>query len=134
MRKFWIAIVVLAALAAGSSPGSGDETAVVTLVVDFGDGFQKVFNRISWEEDLTVLAAMETVRDRPHGITFEYRGSGERAFLQSIDRQENEGTGKSKRNWLLHVNGELADRGFGVYALQPGDTATWMFDTWKDSE
>ena len=60
-------------------------------------------------------------------LKFEYKGSGETAFLKSIDGVENEGGGAEKKNWQFWVNGKRADRGFGVFELQLSDKVVWKF-------
>ena len=59
---------------------------------------------------------MNAAKDRPHGITFSYSGSGASAFLTRIDDVANEGG--AKKNWQLWVNTSYADKSFGVYEVQ----------------
>jgi hypothetical protein len=102
-----------------------DDTPVVTLVVDFGDGVQKRFTAIPWKEEMTVLDALEHARRHPRGIRFEHRGSGRTAFLLEIDGLRNEGA--TGRNWIFMVNEKLARQSCGVTVLEAEDTVVWEF-------
>ena len=105
------------------------QTATVRLVVDYGDGVVKTITGLPWAKGSTVLDVMNAAKDRPHGITFSYTGSGASAFLTRIDDVANEGGGGAKKNWQLSVNTSYADRSFGVYELQPLDVVFWRFTT-----
>ncbi len=97
----------------------------VRVVVDYGDGVEKHFTAISWREGMTVLDAMQAAQEHPRGLKFKFRGSGATAFLTQIDDLENQGRGG---NWVYRVNGELAERSFGVYHLEAGDAVLWRFE------
>src|SRR5262245_66098088 len=121
-----IGIVLAAILLAGAA---GDraraQSATVRLVVDYGDGVIKTITSLPWAKGSTVLDVMNAAKDRPHGITFSYTGSGASAFLTAIDEVGNEGGGK--KNWQLWVNASYADKSFAVYELQPSDVVFWRF-------
>jgi hypothetical protein len=104
------------------------QTATVRLVVDYGDGVIKTITGLPWAKGSTVLDVMNAAKDRPHGITFSYTGSGASALLTRIDDVANEGGG-AKKNWQLWVNTAYADRSFGVYEVQPLDVVFWRFTT-----
>jgi hypothetical protein len=104
------------------------QTATVRLVVDYGDGVIKTITGLPWAKGSTVLDVMNAAKDRPHGITFSYTGSGASAFLTRIDDVANEGGG-AKKNWQLWVNTTYADRSFGVYEVQALDVVFWRFTT-----
>jgi hypothetical protein len=104
------------------------QTATVRLVVDYGDGVIKTITGLPWTKGSTVLDVMNAAKDRPHGITFSYTGSGASALLTRIDDVANEGGG-AKKNWQLRVNTTYADRSFGVYEVQPLDVVFWRFTT-----
>jgi len=57
------------------------------------------------------------------------KGSGESAFLTTIDGIENQGD--AGHNWTYSVNGKHADRSFEIYKLEPGDQVLWTFGPQK---
>jgi Domain of unknown function (DUF4430) len=119
---------ILLAIAAASDQAHA-QTATVRLVVDYGDGVIKTITGLPWAKGSTVLDVMNAAKDRPHGITFSYTGSGASAFLTRIDDVANEGGGGAKKNWQLWVNTSYAERSFGVYEVQPLDVVFWRFTT-----
>jgi hypothetical protein len=121
-----LAAMLLAFAAAGDRAQA--QTATVRLVVDYGDGVIKTITGLPWSKGSTVLDVMNAAKDRPHGITFSYTGSGASAFLTRIDGVANEGGG-GRKNWQLWVNTSYADRSFGVYEVQPLDVVFWRFTT-----
>jgi hypothetical protein len=121
-----LATLLLTVAAAGDRAQA--QTATVRLVVDYGDGVIKTITGLPWSKGSTVLDVMNAAKDRPHGITFSYTGSGASAFLTRIDGVANEGGG-GRKNWQLWVNTSYADRSFGVYEVQPLDVVFWRFTT-----
>jgi hypothetical protein len=121
-----LATMLLAIAAAGERAHA--QTATVRLVIDYGDGVIKTITGLPWAKGSTVLDVMNAAKDRAHGITFSYTGSGASAFLTRIDDVANEGGG-TKKNWQLWVNTTYADRSFGVYEVQPLDVVFWRFTT-----
>ena len=119
---------MLLAIAAASDQAHA-QTATVRLIVDYGDGVIKTITDLPWAKGSTVLDVMNAAKDRPHGITFSYSGSGASAFLTRIDDVANEGGGGAKKNWQLWVNTSYADRSFGVYEVHPLDVVFWRFTT-----
>jgi len=107
----------------------GDKKTTVSLTVDFGDGFQKVYTRLPHRSEMTVLDATLAAAAHERGIKVNYRGRGDRAFVTAIDKLENQG-GRG-RNWLFQVNGKQAERGCGATRLKPGDTVLWKFDKYR---
>ena len=120
-----LAAMLLAIPAAGERAHA--QSATVRLVVDYGDGVIKTITGLPWAKGSTVLDVMNAAKDRPHGISFSYTGSGASAFLTRIDDIANEGG--AKKNWQLWVNTSYADRGFGVYEVQPLDAVFWRLTT-----
>ena len=120
-----LAAMLLAIPAAGERAHA--QSATVRLVVDYGDGVIKTITGLPWAKGSTVLDVMNAAKDRPHGISFSYTGSGASAFLTRIDDISNEGG--AKKNWQLWVNTSYADRGFGVYEVQPLDVVFWRLTT-----
>ncbi len=108
--------------------GADPDKPTVTVTIDYGDGAQKRFTDIAWKKEMTVLDAMKVAEKHPRGIRMTYRGSGSTALLTKIDDLENEGRG---RNWIYRVNGELADRSFGIFELKPGDRVLWRFERYR---
>jgi hypothetical protein len=121
-----LAAILLAFAAAGDRAHA--QSATVRLVVDYGDGVIKTITGLPWAKGSTVLDVMNAAKDRPHGITFSYTGSGASALLTRIDDVANEGGG-ARKNWQLWVNTSYADRSFGVYEVQPLDVVFWRFTT-----
>jgi len=122
-----LAAMLLAIPAAGERAHA--QSATVRLVVDCGDGVIKTITGLPWAKGSTVLDVMNAAKDRPHGITFSYSGSGASAFLTRIDDVANEGGAAAKKNWQLWVNTSYADKSFGVYEVQPLDVVFWRFAT-----
>jgi hypothetical protein len=123
------AIILL--LERSNTPASEQAATTVQLTIDYNDGCQKRFTAIEWVEGMTVLDAMQKAKNAPHGITFEFTGSGETAFLTQIDDLKNEGGGKEKKNWQYWVSGSYADKSFGAWKLNSGDCVLWKFDTYR---
>ena len=105
------------------------QKASVTLTIDYGDGVQKRFPAIPCEKKITAFEAMVWADRHPRGIDFVYRGRGQTALLTQIDDLKNQGA--RKKNWVYRVNGKLADRGFGVFPLKPGDNILWKFERYQ---
>jgi hypothetical protein len=119
---------ILLAIPAASDQAHA-QSATVRLVVDYGDGVIKTITGLPWAKGATVLDVMNAAKDRPHGISFSYTGSGASAFLTRIDDVANEGGSGAKKNWQLWVNTSYAERSFGVYEVQPLDVVFWRFAT-----
>ena len=122
-----LAAMLLVAAAAGDHAHA--QSATVRLVVDYGDGVVKTITGLPWAKGSTVLDVMNAAKDRPHGISFSYTGSGASALLTRIDDVANEGGAAAKKNWQLWVNTSYADKSFGVYEVQPLDVVFWRFTT-----
>jgi hypothetical protein len=126
------AAILLAAMLlaiAVASDHAHAQSATVRLVVDYGDGVIKTITGLPWTKGSTVLEVMNAAKDRPHGISFSYTGSGASAFLTRIDDVANEGGSGAKKNWQLWVNTSYAERSFGAYEVQPLDVVFWRFTT-----
>lgn len=120
-----LGLSLMTALAAAAEPAVEKS---VKLTIDYGDGVQKVFVALPWQEKMTVLAALEAAQKHPRGIKLAQQGSGERVLVTAIDELKNEGRG---RNWLYEVNGKLADKSAGVYELSAGDAVLWRFRAYR---
>jgi hypothetical protein len=93
----------------------------VELAIDFGGGRRKSFDGVVWHGGMTVADAMNA----SSGVKITQKGSGQSAFVTSIDGVENQGA--DGQNWTYSVNSQIADRSFAVYELKPGDRILWTF-------
>src|SRR5258708_13928034 len=57
------------------------QSAIVRLVIDYGDGVTKTITALPWVKGSTVLDVMNAANSRPHGISFTYSGSGGGLFF-----------------------------------------------------
>ncbi len=78
--------------------------------------------------EMTVLGLMKRAQ-QDGTLEFEYRGSGETAFVTSIQGLANQGAGGN--NWIYRVNGKLGDRSIGVARIAAGDEVTWEFGAYQ---
>ncbi len=99
----------------------------VQLIIDYGDGVRKHFHQLKWREKMTVQDVTVAASKHARGIKIKQRGKKATAFLSQIDDLANNPRGRS---WVYRVNGKLADRSFGVYAVQSGDIITWSFQSY----
>ena len=96
----------------------------VQLKVDFGEDKRAKTIDVVCSEDSTVLLTLERAQNMKK-LKFEFTGSGETAFIKSIDGVENEGAdGKS---WTYKVNGKLGDKSAGIFEVDPADEIEWTF-------
>lgn len=109
-------------------------TPVVSLTIDFGDGFQKIYSALPHKPEMTVLDALKAAAAHRHALAFKHTGSGATAMLRSIDGLANEGGAGEGRNWQLWVNDAYATRGMGALILAPGDRVLWRFDIFRPAE
>lgn len=100
----------------------------VKLVVDYGDGVQKVFTTVPWTKELTIFTLLEAAAKHPRGIKITHQGKAETLLVTAIDDVKNEGRG---RNWLYEVNGKLGDRSCAVMPLKTGDSVLWRFGKYQ---
>lgn len=70
----------------------------------------------------TAFDAMRRLRDDGR-IEFDASGSGETAFVRSINGVANEGAGG--RNWTYDLNGACATVGVGAQLVEDGDRVAW---------
>jgi hypothetical protein len=109
-----------------TAPASTDATGkTVSLVIQFGDGRERVFDSVAWHSGMTVDDLMSTTRELPGGITYRAEGDRDMKLLVSIGDAVNERGGG--RNWTYRVNDVPADCSLAVYELQPGDRVLWTF-------
>lgn len=108
-------------------PAGGSPAGSVRLHIDFGDGVQKHFTALPWQNGMTVADVLDLAAGHPRGVRYAVDGSGESALLASIDGLQNQGAGSTARNWIYYVNGVRADRSFAVCPVKPFDTVLWTF-------
>lgn len=106
------------------------ETIQVSLVVDFGNG-STINDQANLELPATVLGLLEAVKS-DSGLEFEHSGSGETAFIKSINGVANEGNGG--KNWTFRINGKLGDCSCGVANINEGDEVLWTLGDYKPDE
>lgn len=102
----------------------------VYLIIDYGNGVQKRFTNIPWTQGMTAFDAMNAAQQGPLPITLDPPKIGSdhaTYFLKSIDGVANQGGGADKKNWQYWVNSTYADKGCGVWPLNPADVITWKF-------
>lgn len=104
------------------------EIGTVSLKVDFGGDKPDKQIDVVCSADSTVLLSLQRAQNM-NELAFQSSGSGETAFVQSIDGVDNETDGKS---WIYHVNDELADKSAGIKTVKPGDVITWSYGTPPD--
>ena len=124
-------LIALLGLALSVPGARGQEPAAkntVRLTIDYGDGVQKVFTGLSWEEGATVFAALQAATKHPRGIKMTHQGSGPTTLVTAIDDLKNEGRG---RNWLFEVNGKLGEMSCAVVEVKSGDAVLWRFAKYK---
>ena len=120
----------VAVAATTNTAGNESERELITLTVDYGDGFQKRFINMSWSEGMTVLDVMSQAKRHKRGrLEFKQRGKAATALLFQIDDVANQGGGR--RNWIYYVNRQKADRSFAISKLEPGDEVLWRFETYQ---
>lgn len=113
-----------------SVPPAGNQTAAgsldasqehVSLVVDFGGGKQRKFDKLPWHAGMTVADLVGEAT----GIEVTQQGTGQGALVTAIDGIASEGQDKS--NWTYEVNGKSGDRSYAIYELHPDDRVLWTF-------
>jgi hypothetical protein len=140
MRRmiFGIAMLSLAVvLACGGSVTAGSAAqaqqggSTANLFVDWGSEFHdpawQACDDLSIDTGSTVLDLMnEAAEECDPPIPFTYTGSGQSAFLTSID-----GVANNQNNngyyWVYFVNGQAPQVGFGAYTLSAGDSVAWDY-------
>lgn len=96
----------------------------VVLEVDFGGKKTSKTIDVVCSPKSTVLSSLERAQNMKK-LEFKFRGTGETAFVTSIDGVDNEGA--DGENWTYRVNDELGDRSAGILGVKPGDTILWSF-------
>ena len=100
------------------------DTGTVQLKVDFGEDKRAKMIDVVCSPESTVLLTLERAQNMKK-LKVEFTGSGETAFIKSIDGVENEGAGG--KSWTYKVNGKLGDKSAGIYKVGPADEIQWTF-------
>jgi len=98
----------------------------VSLAIEYGNGASKRFKALSWQRGMTVHELLIAATEFRPPISAAVKGTGEMAFVTSIDGLEN--AGADGGNWIYQVNGEKATVGMGARKLEPGDDVLWKFE------
>jgi len=109
------------------SQGSKNGPETVSLVIDYGNGKEKVLADIVWRQGMTAWDATLVATQREPRSQIKHTGSGPKVFVTEVDGFKNEGGGSDKRNWQYWVNGVYADVGAGAKVLKVGDKVVWKF-------
>lgn len=132
----WIVVVALAAglvvaPGSGADPPPGAKTA--RLVIDYGDGVEKHYTSLAWQEGATVFDLLEAARHHPRGIEVQYKdyGGSIGRMVTRIDDLANKGAGQESRNWVYLVNDVRATKACDKLDIRAADTVVWKFDLWK---
>lgn len=81
-----------------------------------------------YESGMTVFSAMQTARQNDQ-FEFQSKGSGETAFITSIDGISNLGAGND--NWIYRVNGKVIQISCGVCEIAPSDEIEWRLGEYE---
>lgn len=81
--------------------------------------------KLKMNEGDTVFDALIKAQN-DYKFSLKYRGSGPRAYIESINRLEEFDGGKDS-GWMYCVNGWYPDYGCGSYILKGGDVIEWNY-------
>jgi len=127
-------VCVLTAAAVTLAGCSGSDTALldpadakvvgnVDLEIDFQSQREKIEASVPCSADSTVFSILARAKNL-NDFVFESRGTvPANIFVTSIGGVENQAV----LGWMFRVNGELADKGCGEFAVAPGDHVQWVF-------
>ena len=105
---------------------SASGTIQVSLELDFqGEGDGEGLELEMKVPDASTAFELLQLAKAQGDMEFEATGSGELAFVTSINGIQNQGAGG--RNWVFYVNDELANAGSGDYKLNESDKVLWKF-------
>ncbi len=106
-------------------PTPPPEGQTVGLTIDFGNGAKRNFDALPWREGMTLDDLMQMAKQFRPGIRFEQQGTGEMAFLTSLEGLANQGGGGNF--WQFQINGIHGQQSFGSQRLAVGDRVLWTF-------
>ena len=128
---FLVAVAVVVVALAGCSgpdtallePADAKVAGTVDLEIDFKSEREKIEVAIPCSADSTVFSILTRAKNLGD-LDFESRGTKPaNKFVTSIGGVENQ----ADLGWVFRVNGELADKGCGEFAVAPGDHVQWVF-------
>lgn len=117
-----------------ASAGSNisDAAAPVTMIIEFGDGFQQRY-RVPITNSMTVLDALVWAQSHTqHPLAFESSGSGELTLITGLAGIKNESglkdlRGSASRCWQFWVDGQYAQASVGALRVHAGSKVIWAF-------
>lgn len=133
---FCLAVVVLACQPTEAPPVSEGPAPVAPtstrpaarLVIDYGDGVEKHFVALPWDEAATVADGLRAAAEHDRGIELQSRGAGENFFVEAIDGAVGGAEiGGKPVFWTYRINGEKQKIGAGVRKIAPGDEVRWNY-------
>jgi len=125
-------IVVAGCERTQQTPVPDSATGVISaeLKIDFGDGTNKQLT-VTTNAPATVLSLLQAAAEQGE-IELEFIGSGDRAFVDSLNKIANEGPGG--KNWTYRVNGKLGHHSCGIANLSDKDVVDWKLGEYKPEE
>ncbi len=67
-------------------------------------------------------------------LDFVESGKNDWIFIEEIQNIKNEGSGKNKKNWLIFVDGKLAEKGVSQIYLDKDTYILWCFISWEQKD
>jgi hypothetical protein len=101
-----------------------EETAIVTMKIDFGNGFEKRYTAIPWKKEMTIADALEFAAQHSQPLSYKKRGVSASTLLLEIDSVTN-GTGD--KYWIYEHNGREGEMSYALVKLADGDSILWRF-------
>jgi hypothetical protein len=133
-----VLLIVLAMLFAiwrvdqNADSGAVEKTSgVVHFVISFNGHHpenQRHEFQTDYEPGMTVFSAMQAARQNDQ-LKFQSKGSGETAFITSIDGVSN--LGAANDNWIYRVNGKVIQKSSGVCEIAPYDEIEWRLGQYE---
>lgn len=132
----FVVLLALSGCSNSNGKGSGEENSPADLAIGtvdveivFGAEREAIQSQVDCMNDSTVFSVLQAASNKG-GFAFESTGvlKGDK-FITSIGGVKNlAGDGK---NWIYRVNGELGDKGSGVFAVKPQDRVVWSFGKYE---
>lgn len=94
------------------------QTQKVTVNIDFGGSKPNESFQAEWYEEMTAMTALQSVADVASHPVKTY------IFVNTINGIKTE---RGAKAWYYEVNGKSTGKIAFRYALNPGDTITWMY-------
>ena len=125
---FLFGLVLLSGCQTESPPreraDSGDTMTLgtVQLKIDFAGQRDPISLSVPCSANSNALTSLQRAQEQGD-LEFESIGSGESAFVVSIEGIKN--AGGQGNNWVFRINGITANMGCGVFRVKPGDEIEW---------